>query len=177
MSSCDSFEPRKELLEPRVVAEDVVVGIVFDPVAVPPAPRNRTLEDPRSANRMTSDASRWSGRTSEAEPASRASDEIVRTEYRLTHVAFSRLLEWLDDGVDSHGERYLEIRRRLVAYFDRRNRLSADDLADETLNRIGRTLENDGAIATMPPAHYCYVVARFVLREDVRRENMHRGHC
>ena len=32
------------------------------------------------------------------------------------------LLEWLDDGVDSQGETYLEMRRRLVAYFDRRNR-------------------------------------------------------
>ena len=100
-------------------------------------------------------------------------DEIVRQEHRLTHFAFSRLLEWLDDGVDSTGERYLEMRRRLVSYFDRRNRLSADDLADETLNRIGRTLEKDGAIATTPPARYCYVVARFVLLEDVRREHMY----
>jgi len=29
------------------------------------------------------------------------------------------LLEWLDDGIDSQGEKYLEMRRRLVAYFDR----------------------------------------------------------
>jgi DNA-directed RNA polymerase specialized sigma24 family protein len=95
----------------------------------------------------------------------------------LSHLAFRRLLEWLDDGVDSHGETYLEMRRRLVSYFDRRNRLSADELADETLNRIGKTLEKDGAIATTPPARYCYVVAKFVLLEDVRREHMYaRGH-
>jgi DNA-directed RNA polymerase specialized sigma24 family protein len=79
------------------------------------------------------------------------------------------LLEWLDDGVESHGERYLEMRRRLVAYFDRRNRPSADELADETLNRIARKLEQVGRIATTPPARYCYVVAKFVLLEDVRR--------
>jgi DNA-directed RNA polymerase specialized sigma24 family protein len=60
------------------------------------------------------------------------------------------------------------MRRRLVSYFERRNRRSADDLADETLNRIGRTLEMTGAIATTPPARYCYVVARFVLLEDLR---------
>jgi DNA-directed RNA polymerase specialized sigma24 family protein len=83
------------------------------------------------------------------------------------------LLEWLDDGVESHGETYLEMRRRLVLYFDRRNRLSADELADETLNRIARTLEKDGAIATTPPARYCYVVAKFVLLEDVRRDHVH----
>ena len=81
-------------------------------------------------------------------------------EPRLTRAAFSRLLEWLDDGVGSQGERYPEMRRRLVSYFDRRNRPSADDLASETLSRIGRTLENDGAIAATPPAQYCYVRAR-----------------
>jgi DNA-directed RNA polymerase specialized sigma24 family protein len=90
-------------------------------------------------------------------------------ERSLTPVAFTRLLEWLDEGRDSRGERYLEIRRRLVAYFDRRNRPFADDLADETLNRVGCTLEQSGYIAVKPPARYCYVVARFVLLEDIRR--------
>ena len=99
--------------------------------------------------------------------------EVFRQEPIFTKLAFNRLLEWLDDGVDSHGETYLEIHRRLVSYFDRRNRLSPDELADETLNRISRTLEKDGAIATTPPARYCYVVARFVLLEDVRREHRH----
>ena len=96
--------------------------------------------------------------------------EVFRETPIFTELAFGRLLEWLDDGVDSHGETYVEMRRRLVSYFDRRNRLSADELADETLSRIARTLEKDGAIATTPPARYCYVVARFVLLEDIRRE-------
>jgi RNA polymerase sigma factor (sigma-70 family) len=95
--------------------------------------------------------------------------ELLREEPKLTQLAFRRLLEWLDDGIDSHGETYLEMRRRLVSYFDRRNRPFADDLADETLNRIGRTLEKCGSIAVTPPARYCYVVARFVLLEDLRR--------
>jgi DNA-directed RNA polymerase specialized sigma24 family protein len=83
------------------------------------------------------------------------------------------LLEWLDEGVDSRGERYLEMRRRLVAYFDRRNRRSADELADETLNRVGMILDKTGTIAVTPPARYCYVVARFVLLEDFRRDHLH----
>jgi len=95
--------------------------------------------------------------------------EVGQEERVLTQVAFTRLLEWLDGGSDSDGETYLEMRRRLVAYFDRRNRPSADELADETLNRIGRTLEKSGSIATTPPMRYCYVVARFVLLEDIRR--------
>jgi hypothetical protein len=98
------------------------------------------------------------------------SEEVERQEPALTQIAFTRLLEWLDDGNDSHGETYLEMRRRLVAYFDRRNRPAADALADETLNRIGKTLEKSGSIATTPQARYCYTIARFVLLEDLRRE-------
>jgi len=97
-------------------------------------------------------------------------DEAVQEKPALSQVAFSRLLEWLDEGGDSRGERYVEIRRRLVAYFERRGRTAADELADEAFNRIGRTLEQRGEIAITPPARYCYVVARFVLLEDIRRE-------
>jgi DNA-directed RNA polymerase specialized sigma24 family protein len=97
----------------------------------------------------------------------------LREERGLTPVAFTRLLTWLDDGVESRGERYLEMRRRLAAYFDRRGRRAADDLADETLNRVGTTLEKSGTIDVTPPARYCYVVARYVLLEDLRRDHVH----
>ena len=99
--------------------------------------------------------------------------EAFRQEPSFTKFAFSRLLEWLDDGEDSRGETYLEMHRRLVTYFDRRGRPSPNELADETLNRIGKTLERDGVIETTPPARYCYVVARFVLLEDIRHERRH----
>lgn len=99
--------------------------------------------------------------------------ELIEEVPTLTPLAFARLLEWLDDGVNSHGKRYLEMRQRLVSYFERRNRPDADALADETLNRISRTLEQSGAIATRPPARYCYVIARFVLLEELRRNRRH----
>jgi len=60
------------------------------------------------------------------------------------------------------------MRRRLVDYFDRRSRPAPDLLADETFDRIARTLEESGFIKVTPPARYCYVVARFVLLEDIR---------
>ena len=85
-----------------------------------------------------------------------------------TQIAFHRLLAWLDEESDSGGQRYLEIRRRLVHYFDRKNCRSPDELADETLNRVTRRLEEEGAIITDAPAHYCYIVARFVLLESLR---------
>jgi DNA-directed RNA polymerase specialized sigma24 family protein len=99
--------------------------------------------------------------------------DVLREEPLFTKLAFNRLLQWLDDGVDSHGERYLDMRRRLVAYFDRRHRPAPDELADETLGRIVRTLERNGVIDVTPPARYCYVVARFVLLEDLRRNPRH----
>ena len=102
-------------------------------------------------------------------------EQVFREAPELSQFVFERLLSWLDDGTESHGERYLEMRRRLVSYFDRRNRPAADELADETLNRVARTLEQTGGIATRPPARYCYVIARFVLLEDLRRERRHVG--
>ena len=83
--------------------------------------------------------------------------------------AFRRFLEWLDEGADSSGQRYLEIHRRLAAYFDRKNCQSPDSLADEALNRVARRLEEEGEIRGMPPAHYCYVVARYVFLEYLRQ--------
>ena len=85
-----------------------------------------------------------------------------------TQAAFHRLLAWFDEEADSGGQRYLEIRRRLVLFFDRKNCRSPDELADETLNRVMRRLEEEGAIITDAPAHYCYIVARFVLLESLR---------
>ena len=97
-------------------------------------------------------------------------DDVLKDDRILSQIAFTRLLEWLDAGVESSGETYLEMRRRLVAYFERRDRPFADELADETLNRIARTLETSVTIKITPPARYCYVVAKFVLLEDFRRE-------
>ena len=88
--------------------------------------------------------------------------------WALNPRAFEHLLRWLDGGQDSGGEKYLEARRRLVAYFDRKNCPAPDDLADETLNRVARRLEEEGTIESESPAKYCYIVARFVLMEHRR---------
>lgn len=85
-----------------------------------------------------------------------------------TQEAFRRFLDWLDEGVDSGGRKYLEMRRRLSGFFDRRECPAPDDLADETLNRVARRLEETGTIPETP-ARYCYIVARFVFLEALRR--------
>ena len=78
------------------------------------------------------------------------------------------LLVWLDEGSDSGGQTYLGMRGRLVAYFDRKNCLAPDELADETLNRVARRLAEEGKIETETPAKYCYITAKFVFLESLR---------
>jgi DNA-directed RNA polymerase specialized sigma24 family protein len=85
-----------------------------------------------------------------------------------TQARFRKLLAWLDQGRDSGGETYLEMRRRLVSYFGRKRCPAADDLADETLKRISRRLDEQGDIAESIPARYCYITARFVFLEHLR---------
>jgi DNA-directed RNA polymerase specialized sigma24 family protein len=107
-----------------------------------------------------------------------------KSDWTLNPRAFDRLLNWLDHGMNSDGQKYLEMRQRLVAYFDRKNCPAPDELADETLNRIARRLEEEGIIESETPARYCYIVARFVFMEHLRRmqkgdvplDDLQRGH-
>src|SRR5438876_6459796 len=87
----------------------------------------------------------------------------------LTQEAFDRLLGWLDDDRDSAGQKYEAIRVRLIKIFTCRGCGEADDLADETINRVTAKL---GEIATTyvgEPALYFYGVAQKVYLEHSRR--------
>ena len=92
----------------------------------------------------------------------------LKKDWKLTQRAFDQLLNWLDEGSNSNGQKYLEMRDRLVVYFDRKNCRAPDDLSDETLNRVGRRLEEEGITTRESPARYCYIVARFVFMESLR---------
>lgn len=93
----------------------------------------------------------------------------VMKNWTPTQDAFRQFLDWLDEGAGSSGEKYLELRRRLVLYFDRKNCLTADELADETLSRVAQKFQEKGEITNLSPAHYCYVTAKFVFLEYTRR--------
>lgn len=95
--------------------------------------------------------------------------EEVSPHWRPTPQSFARLLRWLDGGADSQGQKYEEMRRRLVAYFDRKECLSPDELTDETLNRVMKWLEQSGKDNDPEPAKICYNTARFVFHEYLRR--------
>ena|SRR5215469_2096677 len=91
-----------------------------------------------------------------------------KQDWTATEQTFRRFLQWLDEGKDSNGQRYLEMRKRLVRYFDQKQCSNADDLADETLDRAARRLEEQGSITDTTPPHYCYIVAKFVFLEHLR---------
>ena len=92
----------------------------------------------------------------------------LKKDWVPTPEAFHRLLAWLDAGTDSGGATYVEMRRRLVAYFARKGCLAPDELADETLNRAARRLHEEGGITDAPVAQYCYILAKFVFLESLR---------
>src|SRR5262245_53818783 len=97
-----------------------------------------------------------------------------RGKWSLNQDALLRLLNWLDGGAESDGHAYLAMRRRLTDYFARKHCPAADDLADETLTRVARRLEEEGITRAETPARYCYIIARFVFLEHLRETRSHR---
>jgi DNA-directed RNA polymerase specialized sigma24 family protein len=61
------------------------------------------------------------------------------------------------------------MRRRLVTYFERKRVCVPDELVDETFNRIARRIAEEGQLTGDPPARYCYITAKFVFLEYLRR--------
>ncbi len=82
-----------------------------------------------------------------------------------TKPSFDRLLNWLDKGVDSNGQKYEEMRWRLIEYFDRRQCQSPDKLADETFDRVMKWLEKQNRDYDSEPAKICYQTAKYVFHE------------
>lgn len=83
----------------------------------------------------------------------------------LTRESFETLLAFLDEDRNRAGEKYQEIRSRLVKLFECRGVASAEDAADETMDRVARRLAEGEQIRAANPAAYFHGVARNVLRE------------
>jgi len=83
--------------------------------------------------------------------------------------SFDRLLAWLNPDREQAGQRYEEIRRRLIKIFARRGCSEAEDLADETLRRVELNVCKVAPDWVNDPALYFYAVARNVRHEYARR--------
>ncbi|MET0650734.1 MAG: hypothetical protein ABW208_29345 [Pyrinomonadaceae bacterium] len=78
------------------------------------------------------------------------------------------LLTWLDSDRNQAGERYEAIRNGLIQFFLHRRCLNPEDLADETINRVARKMEDVSKNYEGEPARYFYGVATRVYQEQLR---------
>jgi DNA-directed RNA polymerase specialized sigma24 family protein len=86
----------------------------------------------------------------------------------LSREGLDRLLALLDPDRDQAGLKYEALRRKLVRFFEWRDCGPAEELADETLDRVSRKLL-EGVELRLAPAAYVYGVARNVAREALTR--------
>jgi RNA polymerase sigma factor (sigma-70 family) len=88
----------------------------------------------------------------------------------LTAEAFEQLLRWLDADRERAGEKYERIRFKLIKIFQSRGCSISEELADETINRVARKVQDVKQTYEGDPALYFYGVANNIYREYVRRK-------
>lgn len=81
---------------------------------------------------------------------------------------FNLFLGWLDPNIEKAAQRYESIRRNLITIFTRRGCHRAEELADETFNRVMRRLPQMIHTYEGEPARYIVVVARNLHLEYVK---------
>ena len=84
----------------------------------------------------------------------------------LTVDSFTKLLERLDANRDRAGEKYEDLRRILLRFFQWRGAPFPEEHADETLTRVARKLAESVVIRNLEA--YCYEVARLVFLESLK---------
>ncbi len=94
----------------------------------------------------------------------------MKHDWFLSQEAFDDLLDWLDQDREQAGVKYEEIRRRLIKIFTGRACVEAEDLADETINRVTSRLSEIKRGFTGDRARYFFGVANKVYMEYMRRK-------
>src|ERR1044072_6747769 len=93
----------------------------------------------------------------------------MKNEWNLTQDAFDKFLTWLNPNREQAATKYEEVRRKLIKIFACRGCAEAEDLADETINRVIRKMQELIDSYVGDPALYFYGVARNVHLEYVRK--------
>jgi DNA-directed RNA polymerase specialized sigma24 family protein len=94
----------------------------------------------------------------------------MKQDTALTQSAFDSLLAWLDHDRDQAGKKYESIRLRLIKIFTCRGCGEAEDLADDTINRVTAKVEELSKTYQGDPALYFYGVAQKVHLESLRKK-------
>lgn len=92
-----------------------------------------------------------------------------RVTHTLEQAELNRLLEWLDSDRERAGERYEEIRRRLITIFAARQCAVPEELADETIDRVARRVADIAGSYTGDKALYFFGVANNVHHEYLKK--------
>jgi hypothetical protein len=113
----------------------------------------------------SSPAQRYLGRMERAQSS--------RKKRELTPEAFTKLLAILDPDPETAGGKYEQLRRKLIKFFEWRGSFISDELADETLNRLARKIDEGEEIEKNVFA-LSLGIARFVLLETLKRPDNNR---
>lgn len=89
-------------------------------------------------------------------------------QWALSKSSFDRFLAHLDADRSRAARKYEDLRIRLVKFFEWRACRFADDLADETLDRVARKLETGEQVRDH--LNYTFGVARLVYLESLKNQ-------
>jgi RNA polymerase sigma factor (sigma-70 family) len=106
----------------------------------------------------------------EMSPPSEVGDPPRERSGSLTREALDALLDALDPDRETAGEQYEAIRRKLVRLFEWRGCAFAEDLADETINRVARRMAEGVELRSADPYGYFCGVAHLLYKEVLRRQ-------
>ena len=87
-------------------------------------------------------------------------------ELGLTADSFAKLLDRLGDDREEAGEKYEDLRRTLIRFFQWRGAPFPEEHTDESLNRVARKLNEGVEIKSI--GGYCHEVARLVCLEALK---------
>jgi DNA-directed RNA polymerase specialized sigma24 family protein len=90
---------------------------------------------------------------------------VYKKDWVVTQASFDRLLQQLDPDRERAGERYLQIRDKLVKFFQWRGSATPQDFADRTIDRVARRIEEGAEIHAQNVYPFFHGVAVNVLRE------------
>lgn len=93
----------------------------------------------------------------------------MKKDWVLTEDSFNLFLSWLDSDREAAAQRYEELRRRLVQVFYNRGCPVAEDLADETFNRVMRRLPEMIGSYVGSPAAYIHTTAHTVFLDYLKQ--------
>ncbi len=91
------------------------------------------------------------------------------TTRQINKKGFEELLFWLDENREIAGQKYESIRSRLIKFFQGRGCFIAEELADETIDRVIQQIENLTQKYQGEPALFFYGVGKNVFHEFLRR--------